>query len=93
MLAFGLTVSLIGLASVFAVLILLVTVIKLIGMLAAYLDKTQASAAIRAMKEPTAPDRKAKLGVHPSLPDEQELAAVIAAALALYSQTEGARRP
>ena len=78
MFTFGLNVSLIGMGVVFAALILLVCVIKGISRLAAYIETSSVSQRVDALKAPPAgrgPDR-----------DDEELAAVIVAALAAHTR-------
>lgn len=80
MLTFGLSVSLLGIAIVFFVLILLVFVIGGLRRLAAYCDGSAVMTKVKAAPQRVVLDRGSS-----SVADEDELAAVIAAALAAHS--------
>jgi glutaconyl-CoA/methylmalonyl-CoA decarboxylase subunit delta len=77
-LTFGLNVSLIGMGVVFVALVMLVYIIKGISRFAAAFEKSSAPLNVKASRTPPAADRGADR-------DEEELAAVIAAAVAAYS--------
>ena len=77
MLAFGLNVSLIGMGVVFFALVLLVYIIRSISLLASYYDRTASPVKVEAAKPAPASVRAPEGG-------DDEIAAVIAAALAAY---------
>lgn len=77
MLTFGLNVSLIGMGVVFVVLVLLVYIIRGISWLASYYEKSTAPVKVEAGKPAAAAARE-------SDGNDDEIAAVIAAALAAY---------
>lgn len=77
MLTFGLNVSLIGMGVVFVALVLLVYIIRGISWLASYYEKSTAPVKIEATKHAPATVRNPD-------GDDDEIAAVIAAALAAY---------
>lgn len=81
MLTFGLNVSLIGMGVVFVALVMLVYIIKSISWLAATYEKSSAPLNVDAAKTPSAADRGASQ-------DQEELAAVIAAAVAAHSSKQ-----
>lgn len=88
MLAFGLTVALTGVSIVFLALVFLIIVIKGITYAAKIMEspKTQAPAAIKA-EQPAAPILEARVEAQNNQPDdEEEIIAVISAAIASLSR-------
>jgi len=79
MLTFGLNVSLIGMGVVFVALVLLVYIIRGISWVASYYEKSTAPVKVEAAKP-------APVAVRAPGPDDEEVAAVIAAALAAYRE-------